>query len=166
MRSTPFVGRAAELGRLREELRDAADGARLVLVTGEAGVGKTRLLGEFQTLARVRARCLLGRGSPLGTAIPFSVVVEALESHLRALPVDRLAALCGPRLAALRDVLPSVGAALAIERAEAPTRLATFESFLCLLEALAKERPLALILDDAHRADPSTWELLHYLARN
>jgi DNA-binding NarL/FixJ family response regulator len=166
MKAAPFVGRTAELARLQDELAAVRDGAQLVLLTGEAGVGKTRLLAEFQTLARARARCLVGRGSPLGTAIPFSIVVEALESHLRTLPAAQLASLCGPRLGALRGVLPSVAAALHGQMAETPSRLATFEAFICLLEAIAADRPLALILDDAHRADPSTWELLQYLARN
>jgi DNA-binding CsgD family transcriptional regulator len=166
MKTAPFVGRTAELARLQAELAAVHAGARLVLLTGEAGVGKTRLLAEFQTLARVRARCLIGRGSPLGTAIPFSLVVEALESHLRDLGPAQVAALCGPRLAALRGVLPSVAAALHAQMDETPSRLATFEAFICLLESIAKDRPLALVLDDAHRADPSTWELLHYLARN
>ena len=72
---SPFVGRSAELGRLGDELNKTRDGARLVLVVGEAGVGKTRLVTEFQVLARARARCLIGRGSPLGSAIPFSLIV-------------------------------------------------------------------------------------------
>lgn len=155
-----------ELARLREELEAARDGARVVLIVGEAGVGKTRLVGEFQALARARARCLVGRGSPSGTAISFSVMVEALESYLRGMPAKEIAALCGTRLAVLRDVLPSVAAALPEGHASSPSRIATFEAFICLLEALAKDRPLVLVMDDAHRADPSSWELLHYLARN
>lgn len=166
MAETPFVGRSEELARLREELDAARDGARVVLIAGEAGVGKTRLVSEFQSLARARARCLVGRGSPLGTAIPFSLVVEALESHLRSMKASEIAALCGPRLAVLRDVLPSVGAALSADASTSPSRLATFEAFICLLEAIAQDRPLVLVLDDAHRADPSSWELIHYLARN
>jgi ATP/maltotriose-dependent transcriptional regulator MalT len=166
MSPAPFVGRTAELARLQEQLGAVREGARLVLVLGEAGVGKTRLLSEFQALARPRARYLVGRGSPLGGTIPFSVVAEALESHLRSLTAAAMAELCGTRLAALRAVLPSVAAVLARSEEEAPTRLATFEAFICLLEAVARDRPLVLVLDDAHRADPSTWELLHYFARN
>ncbi len=166
MTETPFVGRVDELARLRGELDDARDGARVVLIAGEAGVGKTRLVSEFQTLARARARCLIGRGSPLGTAIPFSLLVEALEGYLRSLKANDIAAVCGSRLAVLREVLPSVGAALPPDPSASPSRLATFEAFICLLEAIARDRPLVIVLDDAHRADPSSWELLHYLARN
>ena len=162
----PFVGRAGELARLNDELQGARDGARVLLVLGDAGVGKTRLLAEFRELARPRARFLIGRGSPLGSSIPFSIVVEALESHLRTLSVEALATLCGPQLMALRDVLPSVARATAIDGAQSPGRIAVFEAFVLVLEALARERPLVLVLDDAHRADPSTWELVHYLARN
>src|SRR5436190_7378650 len=123
MRTAPFVGRAAELARLQDELGATGDGARVVLLVGEAGVGKTRLLAEFQTLGRARARYLGGRGSPLGAGIPFAVIAEALESHLRTLPVAALAALCGPRLATLRGVLPSIAAAVAAEPADPPSRL-------------------------------------------
>jgi len=165
VKAKPFVGRTAELNLLQQELAATEAGTRLVLVSGEAGAGKSRLIGEFQTLARVRGRCLLGRGSPLGTAIPFSIVAEALETHLRTLLSDQVAALCPTRLAALRDVLPSVGAAIPAAPAPA-SRIAIFEAFVCLLEAIARDRPLALLLDDADRGDPSTWELLHYLARN
>ena len=166
MGEVPFVGRVAELARLREELNAAGDGARVVFVVGEAGVGKTRLVNEFQTLARPRGRCLIGRGSPLGAAIPFSLVVEAIESYLRPLPAAEVVRLCGARLAVLRDVLPSVAAALPPDPSVAPSRIAIYEAFICLLQAIAKDRPLVLVLDDAHRADPSSWELLHYFARN
>lgn len=165
MRESPFVGRGAELARLREELAATRDGARLLFVTGEAGVGKSRALAEFQIQARPRARFLVGRGSPLGTGIPFSVIVEALESHLRGLDADAVRALCPARIAMLREILPSVAAAIT-EGPSAPSRLATFEALLCVMTAIAADRPLVLVIDDAHRADPSTWELLGYVARN
>jgi predicted ATPase len=128
----PFVGRSQELARLGEELDAARDGTRLVLIVAEAGVGKTRLVTEFQAQARARARCLIGRGSPLGTAIPFSLIAEALENHLRTLPAKDVAALCGERVAVLRDTLPSIAAALPPDGAGS-SRIATFEAFICLL---------------------------------
>lgn len=165
MTQTPFVGRADEVARLQRELVGVRDGARLVLVRGDAGVGKTRLLVEFQTLVRPRATCLVGRGSPLGGSVPFSVVAEALESHLRSRPMAELTGRCGPRVAALREILPSFAVAIAASAPSQPSRLETFEAFICLFESIARDRLLVLILDDAHRADPSTWELLHYVAR-
>ena len=163
----PFVGRAAQLGRLESEFQAAsAGGSRVVVVCGDPGVGKTRLLVEFQASLRQRARCLVGRGSPLGSSIAFSIWAEALESHLRTLAPSAVATLCGSRLAQLAGILPSVGAALGGTPAPGPSRLGTIEAFLCLVEALAQPRPLVLCLDDVHQADPSTLELLSYLGRN
>jgi len=163
----PFVGREAQLGRLESEFQTASDGgSRVVVVCGDPGVGKTRLLVEFQASLRRRARCLVGRGSPLGSSVAFSIWAEALESHLRTLAPDAVAALGSSRLAPLAGILPSVGAALGGTPAPGPSRLGTLEAFVCLVEALARPRPLVLFLDDIHQADPSTLELLSYLGRN
>jgi tetratricopeptide (TPR) repeat protein len=161
----PFVGRQEELRFLTREIPRAGRNGRLVLVVGEAGIGKSRLLQEFAARVGRRADFLTGRGSPASTPIPFSVLVEALESRLRKLPAARLHELGGRRLSDLAHLLPS--AALALRSAPtAPSRLGMLEALRSLLEALAAERPLVLLLDDLHQADRSSWEALNYLARN
>lgn len=160
----PFVGRHRELRILAHELERTARGGRLVLVVGEAGVGKSRFLREFAGRERGRARLLVGRGAPASTAIPFSVFAEALESELRRLPPATLGELGPERLAGLAHVLPS--AATQSPHPAAPSRLGVLEALRALLEALARDRPLVVLLDDIHQADPSSWEALNYLGRN
>ena len=168
MPTSPFVGRAEELRELRRELDTAvASGSRIALVTGDPGVGKTRLLAEFLRAAGRRATCLLGRGSPLDTAIPFSIVVEALQSHLRTLGAAEVSSLVGDRAHELAALLPSVAATIGpAADGPAPSRLATLEALAGLLKDMARARPLVVCLDDVHQADPSTWEFLSYLGRN
>lgn len=161
----PFVGREPELRRLTEALAQARGVGRVVLVVGEAGVGKSRLLDEFAARTRHRAIFLIGRGSPASQATPYSVVLEALESHLRKLPAADLRALGGNRLEDLAGLLPSFGA-VAPGLAMPGTRLGHLEGLRTLLESLSASRPLVLSLDDLHSADPSSWIALNYLARN
>lgn len=137
----------------------------MVLVVGEAGIGKSRLLQEFAARERRHAHCLAGRGSPMSTSLPFSVLVEALESRLRRLPATRLQELTGPRLSDLAHLLPSAAFALGGVK-DPPSRLHVFEALRALLEALATERQLVLLLDDLHQADRASWEAINYLGRN
>jgi DNA-binding CsgD family transcriptional regulator/tetratricopeptide (TPR) repeat protein len=165
VRLSPFIARDAQLAALGRDLKAAeARGGRVGLVVGEPGIGKSRLLDEFARLNRRRALVLSARGSPISTASPFSVFAEALESHLRHLTAAQMAALCPARLGDLREVLPSVE--IALPSGPDVSRLRVLEAFRCLLEELASSRPLVLLLDDLHQADPSSWELLNYLGRN
>jgi DNA-binding CsgD family transcriptional regulator/tetratricopeptide (TPR) repeat protein len=165
MLPVPFVGREAELRFLADELERSRQGSRMVIVVGEPGVGKSRLLREFASRERRRADFLLGRGSPASTAIPFSLLVEAIESRLRRLPVDEIRGLAGERLPDLAHLLPSVRLAF-VEAEATPPRLRVLDALRTVLEALASERPLVVLLDDLHQADRSSWEALNYLARN
>jgi hypothetical protein len=113
----PFVGRQEEMRFLASQLELTRRNGRLALVVGEAGIGKSRLLQEFAARGRRRAEFLVGRGSPLSTSIPFSILVEALESRLRRLPAARLLEIAGRRLPDLAYLLPSF--AVALGRAEA-----------------------------------------------
>src|SRR5713226_6741515 len=131
-----FVGRTAELTFLQQRLEQARWSGRsaVVVVSGEPGIGKTRLLGQFTAV--------LGPdpsrpGSPLGSASHYGLIAEALESHLRTLPDERLVELAAGREEELAWVFPSVAAALGRRTAEAPGRLAVFEAVGALLVRLA-----------------------------
>ncbi|HEX2315968.1 MAG TPA: AAA family ATPase, partial [Thermomonospora sp.] len=163
--SPVIVGRSSELDRLERALRDAP-GA--VLVGGEAGVGKTRLLREFT--ARVTgqgARVLVGGCLELGSdGLPFAPFTAILRGLVREIGIDGVAALL-PRsaTAGLARLLPEFGEP-ETDAATGEERARLFELVLTLLERLAERSPTALVIEDAHWADRSTRDLLGFLIRN
>jgi DNA-binding CsgD family transcriptional regulator len=160
-----LVGRGEELRALRADLRRASDGElRCVLVLGEPGVGKTRLVDELVAGAGGRALALGARAHPLGGTAALGVWIEALEGHLRTLDGTRVRDLCGGSLDDLATVLRSAAAARGGAPEREPPRMRLLEAFAVLLARLAGERPLVVALDDVHLADASSWQGLHYLA--
>src|SRR6266700_7733446 len=141
-RAKAFVGRAAELGTLEKALAAARAGrGAAILVTSEAGIGKTRLAAELTRHARAAGcQTLLGRSIDLvGTELPYQPFAEALR------PLGG-----GPRPAA----------------APAGSQLRVFEETLALLTGHAAAAPVLLVLEDLHWADTSTLDLVVFLAHN
>ncbi|MGH9267819.1 MAG: AAA family ATPase [Acidimicrobiales bacterium] len=164
---TRLVGRDAELAVLEAERRRANAGElRCVLVLADAGLGKTRLATELLARHRRTTIALSARAFPLGGTAPFALWAEALESHLRTLPADEVVAVCGGFTDDLAGLCRSVAAAGdGAPGAEVPrTRL--LEGVAVAVGNLAARAPVLAVLDDAHLADASSWEALHYLARN
>jgi predicted ATPase len=165
--NTRFVGRDTELATLERERRRAASGElRCALVLGDAGLGKTRLAGELLARHRRSTIGLSARSFPLGGTAPFALWAEALESHLRTLPAGEVGAVCGGFTDDLAGLCRSVAAARGgAPDAEVPrTRL--LEGVTLAVVNLAARAPVVAVLDDAHLADASSWEALHYLSRN
>lgn len=159
-----FVGRADELAALRQAYALARAGsASTVLVGGEAGVGKTRLITEFTQLSD-EARVLVGGCLELGTeGLPFAPFTAVLRTLARDLGRDRIADLVpGGTTRGLARLLPEFGEPDS-DGAEARARL--FEQVLGLLERLAEDDTVVLIVEDAHWADRSTRDLLSFLVR-
>src|SRR3954452_3034239 len=151
-----LVGRRAELARLSAALDRARQGAgSVLLLSGDAGVGKTRLLGEL-ACSESDAFVLQGAAAQTGTA-PYGVVVAALRAGLRADP--RALDGCGPLAAHLAMILPELGAPAA-----SSDRATLVEAIRCALVQLAADRPVVLILDDLQYSDEATLELLSALA--
>jgi DNA-binding CsgD family transcriptional regulator/tetratricopeptide (TPR) repeat protein len=162
-----LVGRGAEIAVLDGEYRRAAAGEfRAMLVLAEAGVGKTRLAREFLGRKRNQIIALPARGYPLGATVSFGVWVEALEHHLRGLRHEEVGQLCGGFLDDLATVLRSVAAARGPSAGQVPSRPRLLSGLAILLSNLAKRAPVIVLIDDAHDADPSSWEALGYLARD
>ena len=165
-----FVGRSQELARLRELLGRAADGQPLVvLIGGEAGVGKTRLAEQLAAIAIEQgARVMRGGCVPLGEeGVPFAPVIEALRGLAGDLDPAELKAVAGPASAELGSLLPDVAWS---DHAAAGTGVAgagqgrLFELLLGVVQRLAERAPLLLIMEDLHWADRSTRDLVAYLA--
>ena len=169
----PFVGREAELATLRGLLGKAQrEGCQTAIVSGEAGVGKTRLVEEFaarvqpQNVALLRARC-----HALEQDIPYQPLREALSGALAADDVPALAHNLGPwagvvagMLHALWERCPDLKPPPPLAPAEERARL--LHGLTRLMQVLAYDGPLILFVDDLHWADGATLQALHYLSRH
>jgi ATP/maltotriose-dependent transcriptional regulator MalT len=161
----PLVGREPELSTLAGRLAALRDGKPAILgLAGEPGIGKSRLLGELgDRAARDGVLVLAGRAAELERDLPFSLLVDALDvqvaAHARAgLDLDSDA------VAELGRVLPAFGRAAGL--APGPRhgeRHRTARAVRALLERLAADRPVALVLDDVHWADPASADALALL---
>jgi len=166
-RALRFVGREAEQDLLAEQLTVARSGRlRIVLLTGEPGIGKTRLAKELLVHNRESALTLSARAYPLGATASLGLWVEALEGHLRAIGPDEVRALCGAGAADLAALLPAVVAAGIAPPAVEPPRVRLLGGLAALLTELAVPAPVIVCLDDVHWADGSSWEALNYLTHN
>jgi AAA ATPase domain len=161
-----LVGRETELETLGGVVTDVRAGARaIVVMLGEAGIGKTALLGEAMAAGK-QAGCLVlaGRAAEHEREVPYGLIVDALDDHVASVGPARLR-VAGPELA---GVLPSAGdpGAPAPPRPSQPVdRFAHHGAARSLLELLARERPLLLCLDDLHWADEGSMELLLHVLR-
>ena len=163
----PLVGRAAEMAALLEALDDAEAGAgRLVVIAGDAGIGKTRLLAELPRAARQRGcRVLSGHCYQTEQVLPFRPFIEALRQGGLAGEGDAVAGLPPPVRAELARLFPELGAAPTTAATTAEARAWLFEAVAALLGRLADCQPLVLTVEDIHWADEMTLFLLAFLAR-
>jgi class 3 adenylate cyclase len=163
-----FVGRGDELARLATSWAAVSEGrGRLVAVTGEPGVGKTRLCAEFAGTSLDGGGIILyGRCDPV-VAYPYQPFVEALRRYTRqAAQLELLSASDAAELARLvpeiHDQLPDLGEPVV---ADSDTqRYLLFEAMVEWLQFLAHEDPVMLILDDLTWATVPTLAMLHHIA--
>lgn len=168
--SPAFIGRAAELERLEEAFAEAcAWRANGVLLRGEAGVGKSRLITELATRVRGRGACVLVGGAiDVGDGgLPYVPIIEALRPLADDAIRPQLLEALGPTIDELGPLLPGSGSAEAsVTMVEGFAQAHLFERLLALFEGLGRIAPLVLMLEDLHWADRSTRDLLTYLVRN
>ncbi|MEU8758889.1 BREX system ATP-binding domain-containing protein [Streptomyces sp. NPDC048659] len=165
--SPVFVGRAGELTALTEALSRATAGEpQALLVGGEAGVGKTRLIEEFTALAHTQGAVVaLGGCVEIGAdGLPFAPFSSALRALHRRLP-EELAAAADGHQGELARLLPEFGDLTHHEPAAEDSTARLFELTVRLLERIAADRTVVLVLEDLHWADASTRHLLAYLFR-
>jgi DNA-binding CsgD family transcriptional regulator/tetratricopeptide (TPR) repeat protein len=165
--SPVLVGRQAELEFLADALeRVLAGGQVTVIVGGEAGVGKSRLVHELMDRARAGGtRVLIGGCVELGGGgIPFAPLVEMMRALTEELPEDRLTEVLGPARPELGRLVPELGdgpADLAIPERDPSTLL---ELMVGMIARLAADAPLMLVFEDLQWADGPTLDLLALLA--
>lgn len=165
-RGPRLVGREGELEVLEDELQAAAAGEfRCVLLTAEAGVGKTRLAAELAVLHGEDLVTLSARGHPMGETAAFGLWAEALDGYLRSLEPREVSRLCGGLLDDLAGLLRSVAAVRGSVPDRPAARTSLLEGIAVVLNNLSRTRPVLVLLDDLHQSDVSSWETLDYLAR-
>jgi ABC-type transport system substrate-binding protein/class 3 adenylate cyclase len=183
VKETPLVGRETELTALVEALArlEAGVGA-IVSITGEPGIGKSRLVSEARASASDEVRVLVGNATSYSTQAPFSPIRDLLRSWLGlgvSEPEGKLrlelkaalsAVLVGQGDAVYPFLASVLGAALEgrdeqrlRDLSRDSVRRQTFEAVATLFEALARAHPLCLVFEDLHWADESTLELLEQL---
>jgi DNA-binding CsgD family transcriptional regulator len=166
-----LVGRAGELARLLARLEEAASGQAVVaLVSGDAGVGKTRLVTELTALADQRGFTVLsGHCAELGDSVPYLPLADALRDATHASSSGGAAAPLLDALASrpvLGRLLPDHGTTAAADGdGSGLARQQLFGAVLGLLAELAEAAPVLLVLEDLHWADRSTRDLVTFLSR-
>jgi DNA-binding SARP family transcriptional activator len=162
-RDAAFVGRRDELARLRNafERARAESRSRVLTILGEAGVGKSRLVKELAASLGDEARFLVGRCLSYGEGATYLPLVEIVRQVAPQRPRSTISAL----LAGDPDA-ELIATRLTELTGEAVGGGSTGEVFWAtrrLLEALARERPLVVVLEDVHWAEPSLLDLVEYL---
>ncbi len=166
----PLVGRDRELAELERAWQAAVDGAgSAVVISGEAGIGKTRLATELRARARAGgALSAVCAALDLGGIAPLSLWAELIRELLPSLPAPPQQAAWPDDLAVLAAELPAHFAHSGLPRsAVAPDlqRTRLFEAVVAMLGWAARESPLLLVFEDVHGADAPSLELAGYAAR-
>jgi len=163
----PFVGRGEELRALEAALARAGAGHfQCVFVLGDAGLGKSSLATELAARAERDVVPLTARAFPLGGTTSFGIWIEALDRHVRTLPLEEVLRVCGAYVDDLAAVLPSALAARGSAPAGEPPRSRLLQGLSSLLRELSSQRTVVIVLDDVHLADTTSWEALGWFARN
>jgi ATP/maltotriose-dependent transcriptional regulator MalT len=165
----PLVGRKSELESLFTLFGEGPRAARLRLLAGESGVGKSRLALTVAAEAERRDwRVLRGRAYPVEQGVPYAVVADAFVPLLAELDGSKLTVLTRGRESDLHRLFPALGIEAPREDGLDPEELRTrlYWTFSSVLKGLARQQPILVVLEDLHWADPSSVSLLHFLVRH
>ena len=161
------VGRESELSSLEDALLAALRGdGGVVIIGGEAGMGKTRLVSELVNRAkRLRCAVMSGACSEAELSLPYLPFLEAIGNRLTTENLDELRQRLGAAADELSQLFPQLGRPSAAGGDPTQAKLRMFEAILLLLRDAARDRALLLVLEDLQWADPGTRELLDYMTR-
>ena len=168
--SPTLVGRTTELAAIARAFDGAAAGLPIHrLVSGEAGIGKSRLVAEAAALATARGmRVMVGSCADVGHGgVPYGPIVEALRTLVRTLDPDRLDVVMGSGRDDLARLVPSL---TSDREHDSGTQTETLQprlldAILGVLQRLAEVEPVVFVVEDLHWADPATRETISYLIR-
>src|SRR6266516_2582211 len=167
-----LIGRTAELAAFHLLLDRAKSGqGQIVLLSGEAGIGKSRLAAEAKTYATAQGFLLLqGQCFPTDRSCPYAPLLDLLRSHLAASPREQVATEMGSLASALSPLLPDLlplpsdlPSRPPLDPEQEKRRL--FAALAHLFLRQATQQPVLLIVEDLHWSDQTSLDFLHYLAR-
>jgi tetratricopeptide (TPR) repeat protein len=167
----PFSGRDAERDALREQWKSAStDGRTVTLISGEPGVGKTRLTSELARAAHEDGAWVLAGRCDENISAPFAPWIEILRHVLAHAPTELLTAHVDRHGGELTRLVPEL--ARRVDKVPAPRtldpeteQLALFDAAVDLIDAIAADAAALVVIDDAHWADGSSLGLLRHLVR-
>src|SRR5439155_2695481 len=161
-----FVGRSHELAVLSAALHQAATGdARLALISGEPGIGKTELARALARAAAASGALVLwGSAWEDGGAPPYWPWVQVLRSYARQAGPEALAAAAGPQAPVLAQLLPELGPVQELTGSGDAARLTLFDAVGAVLDRASRSAPLVVVLDDLHAAGRPSVLLLRFAA--
>src|SRR5258708_15309950 len=167
----PIVGRGRELALVKNQYEIAKHAhASVVLVAGEPGVGKTRLVDEIAVLADQDGATVLRGGSSMAEGMPpYLPFLEALGHYIQNAPLDQLRDQLATLPQVLTTILPELSGQLGdllISHLSPPEqeRLRLYEAIGAFLEVIGTPHVLVLVLDDLHWADTASLDLLCHVA--
>jgi len=169
---SPFVGRAAELEKLRTLMpRAAGEGRRVALLAGEPGAGKSRLTREFAAEVAAEGVLVLCGACDAAVRTPYRPFVEALDQLVRVTDAAELGTALGTGGGELTRLLPSLPSRVGelpepVETDPDTERHRLHTAVADLLENVSRDRPVLVVLEDGHWADAPTLLMLRHLARS
>ncbi len=169
--SFPFAGRAEPVENLIATWKETVEGGRrAVLVSGEPGIGKTRIVTEVVRIAHDRGAVVLWGRCDEELGAPYAPFAEALRHYVAMSPPERVRAELGPLGGELVRIVPELAARVPglaePMRADADTeRFRLFDSVADLLGEMSAAQPIVLVLDDVHWADKPSLLLFRHLLR-
>jgi len=158
----------ASLSRLVDQLVDGR--GNTVLLTGEAGIGKSRLAAEARAVAfRRNVRVLQGSAFELDRAVPYGPITDLFRAYLTARSPQEALEELGPAIVPLARLLPMVAAWLpqdADQSVITDEKQPTLQGLLLAFDSLIQHGPTMIVIEDVHWADEATLDLLLHIVRS